>query len=469
MGIMRTLNVAAVWLAMGGELFDTGWSVGDMDANSFTKFIQGIGSTFALTVISVIGFMIVVSSIAKNSAAGLYCTNPKLWDKVAVAKTRRIEEGLKGALGKGGSGNQIMAVGGSIETVILSLLPNIKAYTDFDGKSLDPKGYFMKAIPAMVIFVFIGALIFYGYPTKIAAKIAEVGTTGLDKVLDNFSPSAIVDKFTTSIASAEFPTDGAIDYQSKAINTVDNKVFTELVGHVSDITKSRRKSIGADIEAFVRRGADNYAAYLVEDLYSMTVTVGWHATQTEPTTLPGYHAVTEVDGLYQYSDAQQVSAFQTGTADDSVLNCWVSYTMTFKRKAVSVEVKTVPCKMYVSTSMVNNNMLSINGDNASFTGASKGTAWVVGSTGVKSFSVNISTNSIVFGNAPETGMKLSLGTAFKYVVNGMEHMITQIEFTDNVGQYCNNSSSDLCFVSVDDPSFAWTWGGDPLARNNTEE
>ena len=70
----------------------------------------------------------------------------------------------------------------------------------------------------------------------------------------------------TSLASAEFPTDGAVDYQSKAINTVDNKVFTELVGHVSDMTKARKKSIGADIEAFVRRGADSYVSFLVEDL-----------------------------------------------------------------------------------------------------------------------------------------------------------------------------------------------------------
>lgn len=163
MNILGMLNSAVVWLAMGGELFDPNWSTGNMEANPVTSFIHNVGTVVAVSVISIIGFGIVVSSIVKNSAAGLYCANPHFWDKVATAKTRKIEEGMKSAFTKEWSGNRIMAVGGSIETVLLSLFPNVKSYTDFSGgQALDPKGYFMKAIPAMVVVVFMGVLIFYG-------------------------------------------------------------------------------------------------------------------------------------------------------------------------------------------------------------------------------------------------------------------------------------------------------------------
>lgn len=451
------------------ELFDSGWTVGDMQANDLTGFVWRIGSAIAVTVISVVGFLIVVSSILKNSCAGLYCANQKFWDKVAVAKTRKIEQSFKDGIGKDGKGNQITAVLGSAETVLLALLPNIKSYTEFDGQNLDPKGYFMKAIPAMVVVVFVGVMIFFGYPTKIAAKFAEVGTNGLDKVLDNFSPSAIVDKFTTQLASAEFPTDGAVDYASKAINTIDNKVFTELVGHVSDMTKDRKKSIGTDIEKFVRKGAGDYAQYLNEDLYSMTVTVGWHATADEPVNLPGYKAVVEAADVIQYSDAQQVSDFGTGVPDENILKQWVSYSLTFKKKAVSVSISTIPCKMYVDVSSVNDGVLSLTGSGgAAFSGRSSVTAWPVGSTGTTSFSVQITGNSLTFAKQPQDGWILSLGTGFKYTINGGEHMITQVVFTNNLSAI-SSEVSGVCFVAADDNTKKWGWGKDPLEMSPVEE
>jgi len=452
------------------ELFDSSWTVGDMQANSVTGFVWRLGSAVAVTVISVVGFLIVISSILKNSCAGLYCANSKLWDKVAIAKTRKIEQSVREGFGKDGKGNQITAVMGSIETVLLAFLPNIKAYTEFDGQNLDPKGYFMKAIPAMAVVVFVGVLIWFGYPTKIASKIAEVGTTGLDKVLSNFSPSAIVDKFTTQLASAEFPTDGAVDYASKAINTIDNKVFTELVGHASDMTKDRRKSIGTDIEKFVREGAGEYAQYLDESAYSMTVTVGWHATADEPVNLPGYKTVIEAADVIQYSDAQQVSDFGTGIPDEGILKQWVSYTLTFKKKAVSVTISTVPCRMYVDvTAISESGVLNLDGsESAAFIGRSSVTAWPVGSTDTTSFSVQITGNSLTFAKQPQDGWILSLGTGFKYKINGGEHMITQVVFMNNLSEI-SQTAQTVCFVSVDDTAKKWGWGNDPLESSSEEE
>ena len=66
------------------ELLNLNWFSGDV-TGPVQPVVEAIGAG-ASVIISVVGFLIVCSSILKNSTHGLYAVSPKFWDRVYDVK-----------------------------------------------------------------------------------------------------------------------------------------------------------------------------------------------------------------------------------------------------------------------------------------------------------------------------------------------------------------------------------------------
>ena len=195
----------------GQDLFSKAWTEGNLYR------IQGLVSklgSFAGTVISIVGFGIVIFSILKNAMSGLYVVNPTFWDKVDDIKSQAIA-GMQGTIGElagsvRGNGNYAAQKVGGIFTFMLGLIPNIKALTDFDdGAPVDKKQYFMKSIPLLIAQIFIGMMIFFGYPAKIAEWIGSGATYAVAAVINNVDPIEVVQGINQKFTIYNLSNDGS--------------------------------------------------------------------------------------------------------------------------------------------------------------------------------------------------------------------------------------------------------------------
>ena len=171
----------------GQDLFSKAWTEGNL--YEIQGFVSKLGS-FACMLISIVGFGIVIFSILKNAMSGLYVVNPTFWDRVDDIKQQAIsgmQSTIQEAAGSvNGKGNYAAQKVGGIFTFLLGLIPNIKALTDFDdGVPVDKKQYFMKSIPLLIAQIFIGMMIFFGYPAKIAEWLGNGATYAIAAVIKN--------------------------------------------------------------------------------------------------------------------------------------------------------------------------------------------------------------------------------------------------------------------------------------------
>ena len=139
---------------------------GAIESISFiTKFVDH----WFTVIITATAFFIISAAMLRNVMAGAYCSNHKFWDKVAEAHEKSDAISIA-SIGQYVSGKQFMnTTGGGLRDALLGLVPNIKAWTDFDDVDIEPKQYFMKAIPQMLACVIIGVFIYNGYYRNTAA------------------------------------------------------------------------------------------------------------------------------------------------------------------------------------------------------------------------------------------------------------------------------------------------------------
>ena len=245
-------------LLTGKDLFNENWTTGNLYA--LGGWTEKIGNV-ACVVISFVGFGIVIFSIIKNALSGLYVVNPNFWDKVDEVKTAMIgadgngqgyiNSAISGVAGKGG--NQVGQQLGGALTYLLSMVPNVKALTDFDGSdgTIDKKQYFARSIPLLVAQIFIGMLIFFGYPSKIANWIGSAGTQVLDMLIDNTDPVAIVTNLSGKFISAQFMYESSDDLYEKQVYNASKEAWTAIVGHLTDIEKNPRQEVAYAVESWV--------------------------------------------------------------------------------------------------------------------------------------------------------------------------------------------------------------------------
>lgn len=234
------------------DLFSNEWTVGNLFE------IQGLVNILghvAVVVISAVGFGIVIFSILKNAISGLYVVNPPFWDRVDELKKDAVE-GTQGLIQDTiGKSNNIAAkkLGGAL-TTLLGFIPNIKALTDFDdsdGEVVDKKQYFVKSIPLLVAQIFIGTLIFMGYPTKIASWVGQGGTYAIDAVLNNVDPVTTVQKISDGIVVYSLASDNSQDPYEQNVNAFTKQILKVVQSKYTDMKKESTQNTALIIEQIV--------------------------------------------------------------------------------------------------------------------------------------------------------------------------------------------------------------------------
>lgn len=257
------------------DLFAPEWTTGNLFE------IQGVVNVLgyiAVIVISVVGFGIVIFSILKNAISGLYVVNPPFWDRVDELKNDAVE-GAKGLVNDtiGKSNNVAAKKLGGMLTTLLGFIPNIKALTDFDdsdGQVVDKKQYFIKSIPLLVVHIFIGAMIFLGYPTKIATWFGNAGTYAIDAFLNNVDPVETIQRLSDGIIVYDLTTDGTGNPFEQTINGATRAIHKNVITKYTDMGKQPAQSAALEIEQKLISAFDNSTVKDVlgnEEGYNITI------------------------------------------------------------------------------------------------------------------------------------------------------------------------------------------------------
>ena len=253
------MRYAMVLLTAGQNLFDSAWTEGNL--YSIQPIVNILGS-FSVKVISFVGFGIVIFSILKNAMSGLYVVNPNFWDRVSDVKRQLVGE-VSGIIQDGasrvpGQGNAIAQRLGGIMTFLLQLLPDIRALTDFDdGVPVDKKQYFMKSIPLLIAQIFIGMLIFMGYPSKIAEWIGNGGTYMITAMINNIDPIEVVTGISDSITVYNLSTDGSPDPFDRTVNKGASEMIRVVQTKYRDMQKDPTQETAYALETYLQNALES--------------------------------------------------------------------------------------------------------------------------------------------------------------------------------------------------------------------
>lgn len=242
------------------ELLNLEWFSGDV-GGYVGPAINVIG-IIASCIISIVGFAIVLSSILKNATHGLYAVSPKFWDRVYDVKMGQVAADSSGT-GIAGNINKVL---GTVTSVTLGLLPNVKALTDFEKTQMDIKHYFIKSIPAMCVAIFVGVFIYLGYPSQVAGKFSQIGTFAIDGVLASMDPQTIVETIPELMTKPKLSTDSAVTSEDKLANQIAYAAESVLTSYLNangvDIPKENRQAYALQIEeAVINTVANRYAIH----------------------------------------------------------------------------------------------------------------------------------------------------------------------------------------------------------------
>lgn len=292
------------------DLFSSEWTEGNL--YSIQPVVSKVGG-FACKVISFVGFMIVIASILKNAISGLYVVNPNLWDKVDQMKKAGQDLAANANFGNSKFG-AAAAKGTSFLSHLIGWLPNVKELTDFEDNEIDKKQYFMKSIPLLVAQIFIGMMIFFGYPAKIANWIGSAGTQVLSGIINNVDPVATVTSLSKNFAVVSLSTDGSTDPVDMIVNKMAIEGTRVVQTKYSDMNEGPRQNVASQIELQVSDFCryDKLDELVRSPGYSTTTTVSW--STAAPTVSSGFQSYNITDGqdgkIYQAMSTSGVYAFR---------------------------------------------------------------------------------------------------------------------------------------------------------------
>lgn len=451
-----------------GDLFNVEWTSGDMTVSS-VEFISKYVGMFAVIVISIVGFGIVMASILKNATHGLYAVSPKFWDRVDEVK--KVE--LRGLNSAGRQrvapgNNEVMKLIGTGMAVLLSLLPNIKAMTDFDDEVLDAKAYFMKAIPLMCLHIFIGVFIFFGFPAQVAQKASEFGTGLFDVVLTNVDPSAWVEELPDKLAVLKFSTDGAKNDTDKAINTAAKKVTTTYLGAVPSVTKEKRLEVALSIESWVASNMNGLEDYCNPDKYDMEVTATVYKFGNDPKESVERVYNQTSNGVTTYAWYTDFSKFEPKGTED-VSDWFIRYDLIFTAVASSGKGDSA-----ADTKMTVRITTNANGEKATAdlgsggyvkSGSSCGGTAVLNNTD-EQIDVNIEVNGGTLTIIPKASKdKTALaGNGISYITNVSRLSYSVTGFTAKIREIVADGSASVPTFEDSSTGKNWKFGDSPSAE-----
>lgn len=194
-------------------------------------------------IISAVSFFIISAALLKNACAGAYVANQKFWNNVSDAHEAMDASKLAGVFQKGGMQNFMSSLGsGGIKNFLLCLVPNIKALTDFDDTDLEPKAYFVKAIPQMLACIIIGVFIYNGYYRDTASTVGSFGSEICNRLFASVDPVTFVDKITqtTSVPESIYANDPSL--QGKAIYKISQEIYKTFLSESKNLTDMESKT-----------------------------------------------------------------------------------------------------------------------------------------------------------------------------------------------------------------------------------
>lgn len=232
------------------EVFDTGNAISDIMTDS--RFKGAISSISKITefvdiwfvrIISLVSFFIISAALLKNACAGAYCANSKFWDKVADAHQKTDALNIAGIKNYFQGGQGIMnTTPGGIRDFFLGIIPNIKAFTDFDDADIEPKAYFMKAIPQMIACVIIGIFIYNGYYRDTAATVGEMGSVLIERTLGSVNPDSFVNKIFNTTGWPKSPWDKDHSRAGEWKQAIFKELKSLVASNYPDVTSSGQKA-----------------------------------------------------------------------------------------------------------------------------------------------------------------------------------------------------------------------------------
>lgn len=261
---------AATYNEDGQYIIQTGDAITDiMDNQRFQGAIRSINSITAFIdiwftrIITATAFFIISAAMLKNACAGAYVANHKFWDKVDDAHKMAKELSISSIQSKFQGGQGIMnAKAGSLSNFILCLVPNIKAFTDFDDNEMEPKAYFMKAIPQMCVCIIIGIFIYNGYYRDTAATVGQTGSVIVTRVLGSVNPDAMIDSIFNTTGWPDLPTKNDMSIQGRAEYAIGSSIKTAVASQCKDIKTAQQKAAAISAIASVTR--DKFTEVLSE-------------------------------------------------------------------------------------------------------------------------------------------------------------------------------------------------------------
>jgi len=192
-------------------------------------------------IITATAFFIISAALLKNTCAAAYVSNHKFWDKVAEAHEKSDALSLAG-IKDYFTGKQFMQTSATgFKDFFLGIIPNIKALTDFDDADIEPKAYFMKAIPQMLGCVIIGVFIYNGYYRDTAATVGSFGSEICNRVFASVDPATFVDKLTQTTKAPDniFANDSTL--QGKDAHTISKDIYKLLISKSKGLTEENAK------------------------------------------------------------------------------------------------------------------------------------------------------------------------------------------------------------------------------------
>lgn len=320
------------------DLFNIEYVHGSVDSGIPAKFAEIFG-TFAFTVISIIGFGMVMSAFIKTAVAALYFVVPSFWDKVDEAHAVKKRNDRRSAEGKQGVGAAVMGLGMSA----LALLPNVKASIEDKDKNVSPMTFFTKAITMMCMQVTIGVLIYYGYTADIGKFFATAATSTIDIVLANTDPAKLVSMLPQDFVMYNFATDGSKNHADRLVNEIAQQVTTTYLSECPSIVKDNRQDLAYEIEDWVQANitSGDLFDYVDEHRYdySWEVQVMRGANISANSIRTNYPNDKGGKTFAFIENMANVDVFKhaAGCLED-VSNCWIRVTVNFEKIAENVDI-----------------------------------------------------------------------------------------------------------------------------------
>lgn len=277
-----------------------------------TDYID-VGFGMAITLVA---FLIILVAMFKNVLAAAYCAYPKFWNKVNDAHTKNKDAGIIKQIQEAANGMKGGTQSVTVGEIIMGVLPDIKAMTDFEADTLSPKTYFMKAIPQMIVCVIIGAFIYNGYYRDVTSKVVDVGSTLLQRTLLECDPVAMYDQFTGSAGRPVFRSDNSVDDEGKLQNRIATSLYTSIIGTYKDITSADAKRQLADkcddmAATVVAEVKAKSVEYIDESKYKPSLTSVWSSADV-PNIGDKCGTITNKDGSKSYQHAACIAIMQHG-------------------------------------------------------------------------------------------------------------------------------------------------------------